>query len=314
MGVIELANEAWLAPALYLALADAEIEADVRDYLSFLHSRNVTRNVRLRAQLVEAATALNNSGIVPIVLKGGIHLCSATEGRLGARIMSDLDLSVAPSQLDRARAALADLGYRDVDGMRGMGRPSDVGLIELRDRPSARAHPYLYPDLTPHTSFVRVERAIVSVPSPTAQALHLIVHDMLKEGDYWRCRLDLRHLYDLAELSRTVPGVDWDEVSARLAGPPARNALQLQLRALAELFAVTFPGRCLGGPMAHLRHSLRMCAAGKSGIGFPVRVAGNIVWGVHRLTTAQTYRWRGSVDFVARAGRALAEAPKGSRL
>lgn len=314
MAVIELANQAWLGPTLYLSLADVDIADDVRNYLSLLYDKNLARNRKLRSQLIEAAIALNRADIEPIVLKGAIRLCQRSEERLGARIMSDLDLSVAPSELSRACAALADLGYREIDGLRGMGRSTDPGLIELRDRPSRRSSAYLFPDLTPHTVGHRIGNAFVRTPTSTAQALHLIVHDMLKEGDYWRWRLDLRHLNDLAELAICRDGLEWDELASRLADPPARRALELQLRALADLFAVSVPGYLTGGAMARAGHSIRMCAAGRSRMGAPARIAGNLVWGFHRLVTSHAYRWQGGRDFLARAYRVLADEPKGSRL
>ena len=144
--VLEIANRAWLGPALYVALRRNaqlnEIPPPVRDYLSFLHDRNCERNRRLREQLLEAISTLNDHNIEPILLKGAVNLFAADADELGARMISDLDLSIAPLEMAGARSALTALGYQNVN-VREMARPHDVGVIELHDRPSARSAPYL---------------------------------------------------------------------------------------------------------------------------------------------------------------------------
>jgi hypothetical protein len=110
LNVLEIANRAWLAPALYLALSRAsqleQIPVPVRDYLALLHERNRERNLRLRAQLVEAVCAMNAQMIEPTLLKGAVHLFIARDETLGSRMMSDLDLCVASSEVADARIAL----------------------------------------------------------------------------------------------------------------------------------------------------------------------------------------------------------------
>ncbi len=47
---------------------------DLREFLRRAHSLNLARNEGIRAQAGEFATTLDRAGIVPIVLKGGVHL------------------------------------------------------------------------------------------------------------------------------------------------------------------------------------------------------------------------------------------------
>ncbi len=56
---------------------------DLREFLRRAHSLNLTRNEGIRAQAGENATTLDRAGIVPIVLKGGVHLFEDA-GALGA--------------------------------------------------------------------------------------------------------------------------------------------------------------------------------------------------------------------------------------
>lgn len=314
--VLEAANRGWLVPALYVALRKKDclgrLSEPVRDYLALLHDRNAERNRRLRAQLVEALRALNQKGIEPILLKGGISLFTAQEDSLGARMLSDLDINLDPSEMRAAKDALGELGYRERAIPRELGRPQDVGEIELHDRPSRRSAAYLKGDLRASTSVLERDGATARIPDPTARALHLIVHDMIKEGDYWRLRIDLRHLHDLAELARTPEGLDWRRLRHALSSGPARAALDLQAIALADLYRVSVPRELTRSPLTRLRHSARL-ATGTQGLGgYLSRVIGNLSWGLHRLR--DDYSWEGTGKLVRRARGVFVMPAKGSRL
>lgn len=314
--VLDTANRGWLGPALYLALGQAgrldEVPEPVHEYLAFLHDRNRERNQRLRAQLVEAIGVLNGQGIRPVLLKGAIHLFAAPDERLGARMMSDLDISIAPSETAAARAALEVLGYQDLASTRGMVRPQDVGSIELHDRPSSRSTRYLSHDLRRSSPTVEKDGMVVHVPSPTARALHLIVHDMIKEGDYWRLGVDLRHLHDLAELAGSGEGVDWHQVHAVMSDRDGRGALAVQALALRDLFGIAVPSELCGGGMAGLRHLGRLIAGTRGLNGALARTIGRLTWGADRF--AKSYTWHGGWDLSRRVYRVLTAPTKGSRL
>jgi hypothetical protein len=313
--VLELANRTWVTPAVFLALrAHGRLDAipdDVRDFLAFIHERNVLRNRRLRAQLVEAVRALNGAGVEPVLLKGAIALWGASEDELGRRMMNDLDLSVGPQDTERAEAALLGLGYAEAVGVRGFGRTDNPGLIEIRDKPSPRARPYLSGDILAGSERREREGCVARLPSATAQALHLIVHDMLKEGDLWRWSLDFRHLHDLWTLASRV---DWLEIDTRLADRPGRRALDLQVMALADLFGFERSATPLARNvlMTRLRHHARLTTAAPGRGGRPVQVLGNLNWGVRRWRAPNAYRFQGCGDFVSRVWTTLIERPKGA--
>ena len=117
--IIELANRTWLSPALYCSLVSSErlgeLPADVRKYLSFIHARNRERNLRLHHQLLEAISALNGVGILPVLLKGAAGLFTSPDAKIGSRLMSDIDMGVEPYEFEAARSCFLKLGYDDVD-------------------------------------------------------------------------------------------------------------------------------------------------------------------------------------------------------
>ncbi len=82
-----------------------------------------------------------------------------------------------------------------------------------------------------------------------------ILHDQFHDGDYWRGGFDLRHLNDIAKLSRRV---DWSEFEALCASGLTRNAAGEQLLAAARLMRARVPRRLVDRRMVRLQHDRRM--------------------------------------------------------
>ena len=315
-GVLAVANRGWLCPALYLSLRRAgvlkSIPAPAREYLSFIHQRNRERNRRLQAQLVEAVIALNRVAIEPVLLKGAVHLFTAGDEELGSRMISDLDVCIRPEERIDARAALEAIGYSRFAGERQMARPTDVAVVEFHDRPSARSAPYLRSDLRACSPRTVRNGAVARIPTPTARALHLIVHDMIKEGDYSSFRIDLRHLQDLSELARSGDGIDWKQLCDVLSDRSARSALVVQSRAVQDLYGVeTIPAlRPTRGE--EYRHIARLVCADRGPAASILRFAGNLSSGFRRIRHG--YQWRGGRKFAQQVYRKLTQDAVGSRL
>lgn len=297
--VIALANHALLTPALYASLAQAgqlgRLPRDAGEYLRFIHGCNRERNLRLRGQLREAVGALNRHGIVPLLLKGVVPLFLAPGDRVPARMTSDLDMAVDEAELAAARACLADLGYVPLGGGRELARPCDAGVLELRP---AGARGFAPPQP------VRRDGLEARIPSVQARAFHWMVHDLLKEGDYWRGRIGLRHLHDLAQLARSED-LDWRALRRAMPDRTARNAFDTQLRALHEFFGVRVPGEFVGRPMIRLQHWRRVFTASHPVTGAPLRLAGNLAWGAWKLSRSGDRALRDPLDLARRAVRVV---------
>ena len=287
--VIELAIRCWMAPALFIALDGrgvlSGLPADARDYLAFIHDRNRQRNLLLRGQLLEAVAALNRSSVRPILLKGAGTLFSAPDGRLGARMMSDLDLLVEDADQPVAHAVLAGLGYRAAEGPHELWRPQDAGMLELHGAGTVSGlDGPLMMDRT-NVSTVTCEAAQARLPSPALRALNLIVHDQIKDGDYWRGSIDLRHLHDLAELAQMPWGVDWFLLSRMIRSRLQRNAFETQLLALRELFGVQVPDDLCRRLVPRGQHWRRMAQIRHPRLTMPLRFAGAVAWLGRRIRT-----------------------------
>jgi hypothetical protein len=313
--VIALANRSWLSPALYCSLADArrldELPEEARDYLDFLHQRTCQRNHRLRAQLLEASSALNRAGIEPTVLKGAIGLIAGPSTRIGSRLMSDIDLSVPARDVASATRALARIGYSAVEGDRSLSRPDDASVIEVRPQPPPAPVESGATSLAP--KLLECEGVRAWIPSATSQVLHLVRHDMLKEGDYWRARIDLRHLYDIARLAADGE-IDWVSLRAQMPSNPGRNALATQLLTLGSVFDVEFPWRSRSSTMARLQSWRCLTAAKHPVLGAPFRMLGDAAWGLKRALACERLHTIGAAELARRAGGILAGSNTGPKL
>jgi hypothetical protein len=266
LGIVEAANGSLVTPFLATALEGASVPDDVRDYVSLILTRNIERNVRLRAQMGEAAAALNAGGIVPTALKGGAWLMTATPHAIGQRLMTDLDIIVPTEEMPRALSILADLGY-DVDSkpsdlshhfQADLRRPSDAAMIDLHRRPPGPAAFHDHRSLQDHCTIVPCGDGKVLVPSATYQAFHVIAHDQFHDGDYWLGHIDLRHLVDLAILARSPGGIDFDHLASLMPGRLGRHALATQLVTLHRLLGVDVPPSFLRQPIARLQFQRRL--------------------------------------------------------
>jgi putative nucleotidyltransferase-like protein len=252
VSLLGLANETLTTPTLidFVDHFEREIPADVRAYVRHLYRRNLVRNGRLAIQLDEAVVALNEQGLIPVLLKGTAMLARAPSARRGSRLMCDLDLLVKPDEVNAAISALAGIGYAlhfqtpagNEKSYADLKRPQDVGMIDLQQAPPG--HAYFYRpagDVLGHCCLTSTGRGWAYVPTPTYQALILIIHDQFQDYDYWVGEIDVRHLVQLRDLANSAQGIDWDQLASFVPSKLARNALESQLVALTELFGVDVP-------------------------------------------------------------------------
>ena len=95
--------------------------------------------------------------------------------------------------------------------------------------------------LLAHCSLISVGRGTAYLPTATFQAFMLIIHDQFQDRDYWVGEIDVRHMVELRDLASSPEGIDWNRMMSFATSPLARNAIEKQLVALAELFAVNVP-------------------------------------------------------------------------
>ena len=251
-GLLEVANRAFLTPALCLALGDERLSAAVPDsvatYLAELSRLNRVRNRRLTAQLAEIVTAFNDRCIVPVLLKGAGVIFTWNDAYAASRMVTDLDILVPPAQAQAALAALAELGYHKISDrappphtLGDFARAQDVGAVDLHI--ALLTEPQLLPvDEILARAVVHVaDGHHVRLLAPTDRVLHLLLHDLVQDQGLHDGRLNVRHLHEFALLAAGAAPIDWAAIRAHLAKHRLHTALDLWLLAAGAFFATRIP-------------------------------------------------------------------------
>jgi hypothetical protein len=227
--LVELALLSRLAPALHLALAHqcgCAPEA-ILHLLAQAHALNSERNVQLRTQVTAVMATLATAGIACVALKGAGWLFD-DKVDLGARILTDLDLLIPPTELQRALAVLSAVGYhsRPADTARHANYrhhpplqcPGELATLELHTQVLSSPEVALLPGelMLHHREPTTV--AAVYRPCPTHAALHAIAHAQLADEAFARGQLPLRALHDtLVFTMRPEHQIDWRWIAQRMA-------------------------------------------------------------------------------------------------
>jgi hypothetical protein len=265
MAMLDLANRglatAQLCAAVMASPSTESLPDDVRAFLLDVQARNRERNRRLIEQLKDALRALNAVGIEPVLLKG-IALWATRPDEAFDRILTDIDLLVRPSEGKRSIDALKSAGfalitrYPDADAhvIAEFGRPSDVGLIDLHQRSPGPPGIAEIENLETHCVPVIVDGLRAMRPVPAVQIFFIGLHDQLHDDDYWRGGFDLRHLVDIASLSRAPEPVDWGLLERLCRTAFVRRALETQLFAARRFAGAAIPERIIARDWTKLQH------------------------------------------------------------
>jgi hypothetical protein len=252
MSVIGLANQTLTTPALQRIVSrfPDKIPEDVGQYVLELFARNSERSDRLGAQLMDVLAALNKVDITPILLKGTAFLAARPPEEVAHRIVSDLDILVAPEDIEAALAGLSEIGYQTYlrtsdDAAKWyveLERQGDVGMIDLHKNPPGHAFFYkIAGEAKDNCRKTTWRGGTAYIPSATYHAFMLMIHDQFQDADYWIGRMDLRHLLDLHDLANSPEGIDWNLLASFCSGSLAKNAIETQLVTLASLLGTDVP-------------------------------------------------------------------------
>ncbi|MFC3068955.1 nucleotidyltransferase family protein [Phenylobacterium soli] len=270
MEILRLANEALLTPQLHAAVEDAgrldALPAEVRTFTTEVFTRNRERNRRLFAQLAEAVAVLNAAGVQPGLLKGAALWAASGCPESFDRMMNDLDLLVRPEEAPRAVEALEAAGFAAAKRHEGprvhvvaeLGRPQDVGFLDLHQRPPGPPGLAEAPAIEARLRPLRWQGLSLRTPDPALQVFFLVLHDQFHDGDYWSGAFSLRHLVDIAALSRAPEGVDWQGLEALARTGLARHALAAQLAAAEAIADADVPPTIRRRLWPRLQHARRM--------------------------------------------------------
>jgi hypothetical protein len=283
--LVAIAEELVLTPALWPALRKLDVEPPKAELelLQQRHLWNAARNIRFRHGLTEAVGALNQVGVVPLLLKGGVSLVDGTVEDVGCRWMADLDLAVPVETLPETMEALAGVGF-EAARPDPFGPPHELlvvrkgcpGPIELHTEIGVEALQAVLPTnqvwaASSELSFASVD---ARVPSPTHQVLHCILHSALVDLNHSVAGLPLRQLMTLTQLVQAHgSSASWAEIDTTAQAHGLTAAVRAHVWLAHRLCGLALPAGYRGGLRERL-HEARVLA--NFGLGWPAELQRNL--------------------------------------
>jgi hypothetical protein len=230
------------------------VPADLQQVAERRYFATAVRNRNRSIELGKVLTILERAEVDVLPVKG-VALDELVYGSAAPRTFDDLDVLVRRADLERARAALAELGYRgrpvprfeevdhrfhDVQLFRAIGGSQQCLEVHWDLWPSSRFDS-IVDDLWQRARRERVAGVETRVLSDEDTLLHLAVHRTSSA-------LRLRFVCDVAELVRRRQGtIDWDALEQRATSIQARVALHMVLSLARELLGAPVPAEILAG-------------------------------------------------------------------
>lgn len=277
-GVLDVATAHAVQPLLAqrsVATAPAAIATELRR----IQEETTHRNMRRLRDFATVATALQQSGVDVIALKG-MHLVPLVYGNLASRGMIDLDLLIPATQLRAGGDVMRELGYEAARPY----RVSDDAIpyyahhippFVKDDASSVELHWHLCPPRTQVAIDVaelwqravpaRIAGVETKVLANEDLLLHLAVHATYSH----RCEVSARACCDVAQIVRTQP-LAWDALIERARRSNIAAGTYLVLRLAHELLGARIPRDVLTAlePPAFNEEMLRIALRGElSGSG-----------------------------------------------
>ena len=207
-----------LLPPVPSVLSEEARTAHVTTRLSAAWQRHLDRQADLRQQLKSVAAALNSHGIIPVLLKGSVHLTKTEAPWHEARSMRDLDILVRASEAERAYRILLSLGYQSDHDPPPLDRhlpelrlPRRAGAVEIHTE--ALAFPARHA-LSTEETFKRAKSHVfedtqLEMLSPEWHLLHGLLHHQLADRGHARRMLAIKGLWEFSRVGGDVSPEGW---------------------------------------------------------------------------------------------------------
>ncbi len=204
-----------LAPEILARQVTGRLEAAYREHLE--------RQENLRSQLITVLCALNAESIVPVLLKGALHLTLPKSQWHEARAMRDLDILVRPSEAKRANQTLLSLGYRSDHDPPPLDRhlpelrvPGRAGTIEIHTEALSfdARHALSTEEVWRHAGSGNFSGASFFALPTEWHLLHGLLHHQLSDRGHARRMLALKGLWEFANVAAGVSSTGWGKIIA----------------------------------------------------------------------------------------------------
>ncbi|MEM6460758.1 MAG: nucleotidyltransferase family protein [Pseudomonadota bacterium] len=189
-----------------------KIDRDLGIFFQEIREGNRLRNMKMFAQLAEAAGILLDNGIPVTVLKGGCVLAELSRQQFHRRFIGDLDLLVANADMSRAVLALEASGYDDALAVDTFSHSPDhhaTPLVNRRHPAAIEIHRSIggkdgerfLPAETIIGTAEETEITNLRVPSRFNRLVHAVFHSQIQDSGYRDRVIVLRNIADLVSLA-----------------------------------------------------------------------------------------------------------------
>jgi hypothetical protein len=232
------------------ATAPDLVPQEIREILQARFRANAYRNLFLTQELLRLVQGFHKNGIEVIPFKGPL-LAITTYGNVALREFLDLDVLVTKNDFRRARALLADLGYRPPVAQ--AGQPSEsffksqLGSDYIRDdgRVALEVHwSFVQTWLGFHVDLQAIWAKLQPVHVGSVSVLNLPADTTL----LYLCAHGAKHRWsrlcwvvDIAELLRRQSKLDWDALLAQAASSGCRRTFFIGLKLAQSLLGAAVP-------------------------------------------------------------------------
>ena len=253
---VRLTSRHRVVPILATCLTDLDLmEAlpeDFRVYLEMMQAGNAERNGQILDELRLVLARLNALGVKPCLLKGATRLVDGLYPDPSWRFMSDIDLLVPEERLDDCSRILEKEGYQSQVKERlethhapPLWDPERAAAVELHWR--VRPEPYgrLMPteDIIQRASPIDGPLGRYQLLHPTDQAILLIAHSQLFNGDIYYGTFRLANLIEMDWLSSTHE-LDWDRIFKSFTDVGRPRSCAAFLLTANRLLGTPLPANC----------------------------------------------------------------------
>lgn len=235
-----------------------QVPETYREALELIRTLGRERNAEVLTQTQQIAAALNADGISFALLKGTAHVASGLYPDPGERLLGDIDLLVAPEQLEAAVESLCGVGYavQDPELLHADGEArGDVHYPPLAHAQwplVVEVHWAVLPgaggDAMPTPDLLRRARTITLPGGAAARVLHPadalaygILHAELRHWAAISRRIQLWNLLDTLLLANSLDAEERLAVAHHLSPQQLVPALRAHAETLGLLFGEVAP-------------------------------------------------------------------------
>lgn len=253
---LDLAARHQVTPALCGGLRRVANErptwSDLCPFAQLIEAQNLARNKLLQRVATEIAVRLNSTGINCVFLKGAAILIES-EDHAPWRLVTDLDILVAPDAAHRAVSLLLQQGYHQQSDYAGFRegihhhypalynkRSNTFVELHVRLMQDQRENPLETVDIFAQAIPLQKEGQVFLIPCPDHRMIHLIAHAQISNWGYVLRQIILKDIVEAAELEARHK-INWSVVRKAFVDIRAENQLMGFVCAAHHLIGLRLP-------------------------------------------------------------------------